>query len=296
MINDSVLPFRVDVPQAVPDDLRKRLDLTRWPDELSDVGREYGVPREHPRSLVSYWRHAYDGRAAEAGLNAWSQYTTVVDGTRVHFAHPRSPEPDALPLPMTHGRPASIVGFQEVAGLPSIPGFGFSGPTTAPGREFKRVAAVFGELMRRLGYERYGVQGGDRGAAISRELGRTRPDEVVGVHLNLLPGALAPGERARALASWERTGGRLRGRQGYADLQSTRPPTPAYAPTDSPAGQLALIAAKFAKRTNRSVRWAEYDRGGHFAALKVPDLLVANVRAFFAGLAGGPAAGPAGLR
>ncbi|MFJ7153998.1 epoxide hydrolase family protein [Streptomyces sp. NPDC101118] len=392
MINDSVLPFRVDVPQADLDDLHKRLDLTRWPDELPDVGWEYGVPREHLRSLVSYWRHEYDWRAAETLLNSWPQYTTVVDGTRVHFAHIRSPEPDALPLLMTHGWPGSVVEFLEVAGpltdprahggdpaqafhlvLPSIPGFGFSGPTTEPGWEFKRVAAAFGELMRRLGYGRYGVQGGDWGAAISRELGRIRPDEVVGVHLNLLPGgaataeptltelaALVPGERARTLASWERTRGWLRDRQGYADLQSTRPQTLAYALTDSPVGQLGWIAEKFAEwtdprtpvgrdllltnvmlywltgtagssarlyyerahaaywgeppepsaaptglavfpydnfiplrhiaeRTNRIVRWTEYDRGGHFAALEVPDLLVADVRAFFAGLDAGPA-------
>lgn len=194
---------------------------------------------------------------------------------------------------MTHGWPGSIVEFAEVAGpltdprahggdppdafhlvLPSIPGFGLSGPTRDRGWEFKRVAAAFAELMERLGYERYGVQGGDWGAAISRELGRTRPDQVIGVHLNLLPNsaatqdpgaddldALGPAERERTLASWQRMQEWSSDRQGYPDIQSTRPQTLAYGLTDSldspthrltdsPVGQLAWIAEKFMEWTD----------------------------------------------
>ncbi|MEV4753593.1 epoxide hydrolase family protein [Micromonospora sp. NPDC049559] len=278
-------PFRVDIPQGDLDDLHGRLDRTRWPDELPGVGWAYGVPRDYLRELVHHWRHRYDWRAAEARLNRWPQFTTTVDGANLHFAHLRSPEPDATPLLMTHGWPGSIVEFERVAGpltdprryggdpadafhlvLPSIPGFGLSGPTTEPGWEFKRVAAAFAVLMERLGYARYGVQGGDWGAVISRELGRTRP-EVVGVHLNLLPNAhqahepepgelaaLDPAERERTLASWERLKTWSRERQGYADIQATRPQTLAYGLTDSPVGQLAWIVEKFKEWTDSAER------------------------------------------
>ncbi|MFF9984170.1 epoxide hydrolase family protein [Streptomyces erythrochromogenes] len=376
--------FRLDVDQRELDDLGARLARVRWPDELRGAGRSYGLPLERVRELVAYWGDGYDWRAAEARLNTWPQFTTVIDGTRVHFAHVRSPEPDAAALLMTHGWPGSFVEFQRVVGpltdprahggdpadafhlvLPSIPGFALSGPTTETGWEFKRVARAFGVLMERLGYGAYGVQGGDWGAAISRELGRIRPDRVTGVHLNLLPGggattepdeaelaALSPAEQELTRASWERYRDWTRERQGYADIQATRPQTLAYALNDSPVGLLAWIAEKFdewsdpgcpvdrdqlltnvmlywltgtagsaariyyerahadyagqppevsstptalavfphdnfiplrhvAARTDAVVRWTSFDRGGHFPAMEVPDLLVGDVRAFF---------------
>ncbi|WP_369182532.1 epoxide hydrolase family protein [Streptomyces sp. Y1] len=386
--DETIRPFRIDVPDEDLDDLNRRLDRTRWPDELPGVGWQYGVPRDHLKELVHHWRHGYDWRAAEARLNEWPQFMTTIDGADVHFAHIRSPEPDATPLLVTHGWPGSIVEFEHIVGpltdpaahggeradafhlvLPSIPGFGFSGPTRDQGWEYRRVAAAFAELMRRLGYPRYGVQGGDWGSAVSRELGRTRPESVIGVHLNLIPGAaaaaeptedelaaLGPAERERTLASWERTKAWNRDKQGYADIQSTRPQTLAYALTDSPVGQLAWIAEKFhewadtrdrpegavdrdhlltnvmvywltgtagssariyyerahadywgappepsgaptafaafpqenflvlrhvAERSNNIVRWTEFDRGGHFAAMEEPELLVGDIRAFF---------------
>ncbi|WP_435972109.1 epoxide hydrolase family protein [Streptomyces sp. Qhu_M48] len=386
--------FRLDVPQEELDDLAARLRRARWPDELDDAGRDYGFPLAETQELVRYWREEYDWRAAEARLNEWPQYTTVIDGARVHFAHLRSPEPDATPLMMTHGWPGSFVEFQRVVGpltdprahggdpadafhlvLPSIPGFTLSGPTTERGWEYRRVARAFATLMERLGYGTYGVQGGDWGAVISRELGRIHPERVLGVHLNLLPGAgatsepqqaelaaLDPGERERALASWERHRVWTRERQGYADIQATRPQTLAYALNDSPVGLLAWIGEKFtewsdprcpvdrdtlltnvmlywltgtagsaariyyerahadyfglppeasatptaladfprdnfiplrhiAARTDSLVRWTSYDRGGHFPALEVPDLLVGDIRAFFRelGTSGGAA-------
>ncbi|MEY9928260.1 pimeloyl-ACP methyl ester carboxylesterase [Catenulispora sp. GP43] len=381
-------PFRIAIPEADLDDLRARLDRTRWPDELPGVGWAYGVPRDYLRELVRYWRHEYDWRAAEARLNQWPQFLTTIDGATVHFAHIRSPEPDATPLIITHGWPGSFAEFEHIAGpltdprahggdpadafhlvLPSIPGFGFSGPTRETGWDHLRVARAFAELMRRLGYERYGAQGGDWGSAISRELGRLFPEQVFGVHLNLIPGAaasseptaeelaaLSPAEQERTLASWARTKAWLKEQQGYADLQSTRPQTLSYALTDSPVGQLAWIAEKFkewtdsrdrpedavdrdhlltnvmlywltatagssariyyerahapywgsapepsrtptglacfpaenfivlrhiAERSNNLVRWTEFDRGGHFAAMEAPELLVGDIRAFF---------------
>jgi pimeloyl-ACP methyl ester carboxylesterase len=281
-----IRPFTIDIPESDLDDLRQRLDRTRWPDELPGVGWEYGVPRDYLRELVRYWRHTYDWRAAEKRLNAWPQFRTEIDGATIHFAHIRSPEPDATPLVVTHGWPGSIVEFQDIVGpltdprahgadpadafhlvLPSIPGFGFSGPTRETGWEFRRVAAAFAELMRRLGYQRYGTQGGDWGAAVSRELGRIRPREVIGVHLNLLPSgsatseptpeelaALTSEERERTLASWRRGQRWAREEQGYADIQATRPQTLAYALTDSPVGQLAWIVEKFKQWTDARER------------------------------------------
>ena len=373
----TVEEFRLDVPETELADLRTRLDLIRWPDELPGVGWAYGVPLAYLQDLVDYWRHGYDWRTAEARLNEWPQFTTTIDGANVHFAHIRSPKPDATPLIITHGWPGSIVEFTRIAGplrdqfhlvLPTIPGFGLSGPTREPGWEFMRIARAWSVLMERLGYDRYGVQGGDWGAAISREVGRIEPERVIGVHLNLIPGAgatseptpeelepLDEAERDRTWASWRRFQHWLKEEQGYADLQSTRPQTLAYALTDSPVGQLAWIAEKFAvwsdpaseidrdhvltnvmlywltrtggssgrvyyerahapywgkpaepsttptalldcahdnfiplrhkvAHTDNIVRWTSYPHGGHFPALEQPDVLVADIRAFFESL------------
>ncbi|MFI6035926.1 epoxide hydrolase family protein [Streptomyces sp. NPDC051315] len=388
--DSGIRPFRLDVPQSDLDDLHTRLDLTRWPAGLPTTGWAYGVPADYLRELVTYWRHTYDWRAAEARLNEWPQFTTTIDGANIHFAHVRSPEPDATPLVITHGWPGSIVEFWDVVGpltdpaahggdpadafhvvVPGIPGFGLSGPVAESGWEAGRVADAWAELMSRLGYERFGAQGGDWGAAISRELGRAHPDRVIGVHLNLLPGAqaiteptpeelaaLAPEERERTLASWRRWTAFSAEGTGYYYQQATRPQTLAYGLSDSPVGQLAWIVEKFrewtdsrevpeeavdrdqlltnvmlywltgtagssariyyerqhttsgrvaaprepsrvptalalfpaelqiplrrnAERTENLVRWTEFDRGGHFAAMEEPDLLVGDVRAFF---------------
>jgi pimeloyl-ACP methyl ester carboxylesterase len=385
--DEAISPFRIAIEQHALDDLHERLDRTRWPDELPGVGWGYGIPLDYVKELAHYWRHEFDWRAAEDRLNACAQFTTTIDGATLHLAHIRSPEPDATPLIMIHGWPGSFAEFTETAGplvdpvahggdrqdafhlvLPSIPGFGFSGPTFEPGWHERRVATAFIELMRRLGYERYVTQGGDWGAAISREMGRTEPQRVIGVHLNLLVnghavekpdptelGLLSPAERARTIASWAAFQEWLGERAGYAALQSTRPQTLAYGLTDSPVGQLAWIMEKFkdwtdshdraenaidrdhlltnvsiywftatagssariyherahadhrgsppepsatptavavfprdnfiplrhvGERTNNIVRWTEFDRGGHFAAMEQPDLLIADLRAF----------------
>ncbi|MCW2638333.1 MAG: putative hydrolase, partial [Dactylosporangium sp.] len=185
----DIHPFRIDVPEADLDDLRDRLSRTRWPDELPGVGWSYGVPLQRLKELTEYWRTKYDWRAYEAVLNDFPQFTTAIDGQNVHFLHVRSPEPDALPLILTHGWPGSVAEFLDVIRplsdprahggdpadafhvvAPSIPGYGFSGPTTATGWDVPRIARAWAELMRRLGYQRYGAQGGDWGARISPEL------------------------------------------------------------------------------------------------------------------------------
>jgi epoxide hydrolase len=166
----EIRPFRVEIPQADLDDLRDRLARTRWPDEIPGGGWDYGIPLGYMKELAEYWRMAYDWRKHEARLNELPQYTTTIDGQNVHFLHVRSPEPDAMPLIITHGWPGSIVEFLEVIGpltdprkhggdpkdafhvvAPSIPGYGFSGPTHEAGWNVKRIARAFAELMKRLG-------------------------------------------------------------------------------------------------------------------------------------------------
>ncbi len=283
MTNDTQLhPFRIEVPQADLDDLRDRLARTRWPDQLADVGWDYGTPLGYLRELAEYWRAGYDWRAHERELNGFPQFTTTIQGQRVHFMHVRSAEPDAVPLIMTHGWPGSVVEFTKVIGpltdprahggdpadafhlvLPSIPGYGFSGPTSEPGWNVARIALAWDELMTRLGYQRYGAQGGDWGSAISRELGMTAPGHVIGVHLNMLlpsgslddPG-LTEAEKRRLdrMRQFRATG------MGYAAIQSTRPQTLAYALTDSPAGQLAWIVDKFRDWTDGDLPEDAVDR------------------------------------
>jgi epoxide hydrolase len=174
----EIRPFRIDIPQADLDDLRERLARTRWPDELPGVGWSRGVPLDYLKGLAAYWRDAYDWRGQEAKLNQYPQFTTTIDGANVHFLQVRSPEPDALPLVLTHGWPGSVVEFLDVIGpladprahgadpadafhlvIPSIPGYGFSGPTREAGWTTDRVAAAWAQLMARLGHARYGAQG-----------------------------------------------------------------------------------------------------------------------------------------
>ncbi|MEU1735206.1 epoxide hydrolase family protein [Streptosporangium sp. NPDC020145] len=274
MNNDlRIHPFRIDIPQTRLDDLRGRLAATRWPDELPGVGWSYGVPVAYARKLADYWRTGFDWRAAEARLNAFPQFTTEIDGQNIHFLHARSPEPDALPLIITHGWPGSVAEFMKIIGpltdpvsyggarsdafhvvAPSIPGFGFSGPTTETGWDLRRVARAWAELMDRLGYRRYGAQGGDSGAVISPMLGRTAPENVVGVHVNGALGfptgdpaefvGLTPEELAR-LGQYQN-----QDQAGYAIIQATRPQTLAFGLHDSPAAQLTWIVEKFKEWTD----------------------------------------------
>jgi epoxide hydrolase len=189
----SVQPFIIDVPQADLDDLHERLERTRWPSELPGVGWSRGASLAYLQELVDYWRNKYDWREHEAELNQYPQFITEIEGQTIHFLHVRSPEPEALPLILTHGWPGSIVEFLDVIGpltdprthggdpadafhlvIPSIPGFGLSGPTGEAGWNTARVAGAWAELMKRLGYSRYGAQGGDTGAFVAPELGQCR--------------------------------------------------------------------------------------------------------------------------
>ncbi len=278
--------FKINISQATLDDLRDRLARTRWPSQLPGIGWTRGVPVNYLQELAEYWRTTYNWRKHEAKLNEYPQYTTEIDGQNIHFLHIRSPEPDALPLILTHGWPGSVVEFLKVIGplanprahggnpadafhlvIPSIPGFGFSGPARETGWATGRIATAWAELMSRLGYERYGAQGGDFGAFVSPELGRVDPEHVVGVHVNAATYGFIPygevsqeelatftdAEKARV----ERYNNYMNDGNGYFQIQATRPQTISYALSDSPVGQLAWIVEKFKEWTFPSAELPE---------------------------------------
>jgi len=279
--DSEILPFHIAIPQADLDDLRDRLLRTRWPSEFAGADWDRGVPVDYLRELADYWANAYDWRAAEAELNRYPQFTTEIDGARIHFLHVRSPEPNALPLILNHGWPSSFVEYLDVIGpltdprahgidpadafhlvIPSMPNFGFSGPTADTGWNADRIAKAYVELMRRLGYERYGAQGGDFGAFVAPAMAYADPDHVVGVHVNAATFGFIPWEQPTEedlAAATEIEKARLARLQqyytsgsGYSQIQGTRPQTIAYALHDSPVGQLAWIVDKFKEWTHPS--------------------------------------------
>ena len=377
----AIRPFSIAIPEADLADLRDRLARTRWPEQLPGDGWTRGVPVDYLRGLAEYWRTTYDWRKHEARLNQFPQFTTTIDDQNIHFLHIQSPEPAATPLLLIHGWPGSVVEFLDLIGpltdprahggdpadafhlvIPSLPGFGFSMPLAESGWTYDRIAGAFAQLMARLGYDRYGVQGGDIGAAVAPQLGRVAPDRVVGVHVNGGPGPMPqlplPDGELSALTEVERDRIRrieafMQEEFGYIAIQSTRPQTLAYGLTDSPVGQLAWLMDKFqawthprqalpdavidrdrlltnamvywltatagssafvgyaqeagwgtpkensgvptgviafahdvgirrySEQENTITRWTDIDRGGHFAAMEEPDLLVGDIRAFF---------------
>jgi pimeloyl-ACP methyl ester carboxylesterase len=274
----EIRPFQVAIPQADLEDLTDRLGRTRWPDELPGIGWSRGVPLGYLKELAAYWADGYDWRAQEARLNQFPQHTTTIDGQTIHFLHVRSPEPDALPLLVTHGYPSSVAEFLKIIGplsdprahggdpadafhvvAPSLPGFGFSVPLQQAGWESGRTARAWVELMGRLGDTRYGAHGGDIGAGVSGDLSGLDPERVVGAHVNtdptglalldLLPAELDGLSEAEA-ASHQRLRQYGQDGRGYLQIQGTRPQTLAYGLTDSPAGQLAWIVEKFKEWTD----------------------------------------------
>lgn len=264
----EIKPFQIEVPQSDIDDLRRRLAATRWPDELPG----FGMPVAQTRELAEYWRAGYDWRKQEARLNELPQFTTEIDGQTIHFIHLRSKREDALPLLIVHGWPGSIVEFMKVyeplaenfhVVAPSIPGYAFSGPTHESGWDVKRIAAAFAELMSRLGYERYGTQGGDWGSSITRQLGLIDGEHVVGSHFSTIAATPSGDPEEMKLLTDREKAFLQRGQtfmqqgSGYYMIQSSRPQTLAYGLTDSPAGLLAWIAEKFAEWTDPS---SEIDR------------------------------------
>jgi len=375
----AITPFKIHVDDAVLADLKQRLARTRFPGEIANSDWDYGTNLAYLRELVTYWRDRYDWRAAEKRLNQFDQFTTNIDGLDIHFIHQRSKNPNAMPIAITHGWPGSFVEFTKVIGpltdpaahggnasdsfhvvAISLPGFGFSGKPTERGYSPERMAGIVAKLMARLGYTRYGLQGGDWGSSISRFVALNDASHVAGLHLNFClagppPGAKDPNEGVTP-AELERS--RARGaffdnERGYFLEQSTKPQTIGYSLDDSPAGLAAWIVEKFrswsdvdgvvekkftkdelltnitlywvtqsgassariyyenqrAKPAQGRVqvptacavfpkeisiaprkwveaqynvtRWTEMPRGGHFAAMEEPELLVNDMREFF---------------
>ncbi|MFG1815083.1 epoxide hydrolase family protein [Kribbella sp. NPDC049174] len=253
-------PFRIDIPQASLDDLAARLGNTRWTPQLPGDGWSRGVPVSKLRELASYWQTGYDWRAAEARLNEFPQYLTEIEGLDIHFLHVRSGRPDALPLLLSHGWPNSFVEFTELIGpltsrgfdvvVPSVPGFGFSAAPRDTGWSAARVGQVWAELMRRLGYERYGVQGGDFGAYVAPEVAKADPSHVVGVYitggLGFPTEADLPelNEEEQAAFAELMNADWMHGVDHHA-LLSTAPQTFAYGWNDSPVAALAWMTQKF---------------------------------------------------
>ena len=262
-------PFTLAVPQSDLDDLKRRLEHPRWPDELPTAGPDYGATLSFVKEMAEYWRSSFDWRKQEARINGVPQFISTIDGQTVHFFHVRSPEPRALPIILTHGWPSSSVEFLSLVGpltdprrhggnpsdafdvvIPSVPGFTFSGPTRESGWNSARIAKAWTELMRRLGYERYGSHGGDLGALISHELALLQPPGLVGVHV-LEIYAYPSGDPAEleGLSEFDKEGVEMlkafQSRAGYQKIQSTRPQTLAYGLTESPIGQLAWSSELF---------------------------------------------------
>jgi epoxide hydrolase len=260
-----VQPTSIAVPDAVLDDLRARIDRTRLPNQVAGIGWEQGTDREFLVALLDHWRTAYDWREAESRLNTWPQFVTEVDGQRVHLLHAPSANPRAIPLVITHGWPGSILEFLDVIEplstdfhviAPSLPGFTFSGETNERGWHPRRIAAAWAEVLERLGYARYGLQGGDWGSLVSANLADLHPERVVGLHLNMVtatrPVADAPvtddeQHELDAAKQWRRTG------VGYQEIQGTRPQSLGYALQDSPAGLAGWIVEKFREWSNADI-------------------------------------------
>jgi epoxide hydrolase len=293
-MDDAIHPFRISISEDVLDDLRSRLRRTRWPEPEPVADWSQGVPLGWIREICGYWAERYDWRQREALLNRFSQFTTEIDGLDIHFLHVRSPHPDAMPLIVTHGWPGSIVEFQKVVEpltnptahggraedafhlvCPSLPGFAFSGKPTATGWGVDRIALAWARLMERLGYPRYGAQGGDWGSAVTTALGALDKEHCAGIHITLamgvrpnVDGQPSP-EETRALdrikyyRDWD---------SGYSKQQATRPQTLGYGLTDSPSGQAAWILEKF---------WAWTDCGGDPENVLDRDELLDNVMLYW---------------
>lgn len=292
LTDQAITPFRIAIPEGTLRELRDRLGANRWPVRTPGAGWERGVPVEYLDGLVDHWRHNYDWRVHEDRLNALPQFTTTIDGQRIHFLHVRSSRPDALPLILTHGYPGSFVEFTALIGplsdpgahggdpadafhlvIPSLPGFGFSTPVTDPGWDTVRTARAWVALMHRLGYTRYVAQGGDIGAAVTGMLSAVDPDGVLATHVNSDPLAIAlVAERIGIdlqefasrdeLTETQRERARAlaayaRDGRGYLELQSTRPWTIGYALADSPVAQLAWIVEKFKEWTDPAAELPE---------------------------------------
>jgi epoxide hydrolase len=303
-MSDGITPFRIEIPEADLDDLRRRLRQTRWPEAEAVGDWSQGMPLAYTRALCEYWLDGYDWRACEASLNKFPQFRAEIDGLDIHFLHVRSPHEGAQPLVLTHGWPGSIVEFRKVIGpltdpaayggdpadafhvvCPSLPGFGFSGKPAQSGWGVERIADAWDQLMTRLGYASYGAQGGDWGAGVTQALGIRHAEHLAGIHINMVTARpdpdtmddLTEAEQAALAAlkyyrDWD---------SGYSKQQSTRPQTVGYGLVDSPAGLCAWIVEKF---------WSWTDCDGDPMTVLSRDEILDNVMLYWLPAAGASSA------
>jgi microsomal epoxide hydrolase len=282
----DVRPFTLHVADRVLADLRNRLTNARWPDQGPGSGWEYGGDIQKLFELAAYWQ-SFDWRTQEARINRYEQFVTTIDGQQIHFLRLRSSRNDAIPLMMIHGWPGSIVEFlgvgEQLANpegrdvvsfdvvIPSLPGSGLSGPTATRGWDTQRIARAFVVLMDRLGYPRYGIQGGDWGSIIARQMAQQAPARVIGLHLNFLADEPPNPEARASMSEYERmrfTGWWERGTSSFFRMQSSEPQTVAYGLTDSPLGWLAWVAQIFQDVTDNDGDFLHaVDRDDFFANL-----------------------------
>lgn len=295
----EVQPYKVHIPEAILQDLKERLANTRWPGEIPGSGWDYGSNLDYVQELVEYWRTRFDWRAQEEAINALPHFRADVDGNGIHFIHQRGKGPNPIPLIITHGWPSSFFELLKIIPLltdpaghggaaedsfdvvvPSMPGYGFSSETSRRGMSVFKVADLWPKLMTKgLGYQRFGAQGGDWGAAVTTHLGFTYPDQVIGIHLTSvnrpLP-YLGPGSRPLSKEEqnylderehWQQAEG------GYAHIQGTKPQTLSYGLNDSPVGLAAWIVEKF--RT-----WSDCD--GDVERSFTKDELLTNITIYWA--------------
>jgi len=286
-------PFRIHVEDAVLDDLRLRLATTRWPDALPNAGWGYGTSLDYARELCAYWRDEYDWRAHEAMLNALPQYRTEIDGLGVHFVHVKGTGPSPMPLVVTHGWPSSFYEMHKVIGaladpashggdpadafdvvVPSLPGYGFSDKPRERGFDTNRIADVWARLMTDvLGYERFGAQGGDWGAAVNTGLGTRHAEHLIGLHYNMLAPPIDEATLSPEHRTWWEEVKAYRAREwGYVQLQSTKPQSVAFGLQDSPSGLAAWIVEKWR-------RWSDCD--GDLESVYTKDELLTNVMIYW---------------
>lgn len=286
-----ITPFSVNVPQQVLDDLKSRLSLTRWPDEIAGTEWQYGTALSYMKELTNYWQHTFDWRKVEREINSYPNFMADIDGQKVHFMHIKGKGKRSIPLIITHGWPGSFLEMMKLIPLltedpsfsfdlviPSVPGFGFSGKITRQGGNSAFVAELWHQLMTELGYKRYAAQGGDIGSGISTWLSLKYPSNVIGLQLNYISGSYKPylqdGEQlSDEIIAFQKIGAEWSAKEGaYAHMHATKPLTAAYGLNDSPAGLCAWIIEKFNS-------WS--DNGGNIESIFTKDELLANVTLYW---------------
>lgn len=277
----AIRPFTLAVPQSELDDLKARIDMARWPEKEPVDDWSQGTPLAVLQDLVAYWRNDYDWRQCEARLNALGQFMTEINGLDIHFLHVRSPRADAMPVVMTHGWPGSVIEFMGVINqltnpddpaapafhlvLPSLPGYGFSGKPTTTGWGVEKIGRAWGELMARLGYEKWFAQGGDWGSIVTTAIGVQQVPGCIGIHLNMPIARPTEEDLANPSPAELKALGALKHYQdwdsGYSKQQSTRPQTVGYGLVDSPIGQAGWILEKiWAWTDNQGSPWDALSR------------------------------------